>query len=104
MNGRCDVAIIGGGMTGAALAAALAGGPLRVAVVEAEAFDAPGQVSFDRRTVALTYSSRWIFSAMGAWPGIAKTACPIHRIEVSQRGWPGAARLHCRDAGKDALG
>lgn len=104
MNGRCDVAIIGGGMTGAALAAALAGRPLRVAVVEAEALDSPRQVSFDRRTVALTYSSRWIFSAMGAWRRIAKTACPIRRIEVSQRGWPGTAHLHCRDAGKDALG
>lgn len=104
MNGGCDVAIIGGGMTGAALAAALAGGPLRVAVVEAEAFDSPRQVSFDRRLVALTYSSREIFSAMGAWRRIAKTACPIRRIQVSQRGWPGAAHLHCRDAGKDALG
>jgi len=104
MNGGCDVAIIGGGMTGAALAAALAGGPLRVMVVEAEAFDSPRQVSFDRRTVALTYSSRRIFSAMGAWRRIAQTACPIHRIEVSQRGWPGAAHLHCRDAGTDALG
>ena len=100
-----DLIIVGGGMTGATLAAALAGSALRVTLLEAVPFDSGVQPSFDRRTVALTYSSRCIFEMMGLWRHIAaEGAWPILRILVSRRNQPGVTRLSCRDAGTGALG
>ncbi|MFP4614450.1 MAG: UbiH/UbiF/VisC/COQ6 family ubiquinone biosynthesis hydroxylase [Thiohalorhabdus sp.] len=61
-----DLIVIGGGMVGAALAAALAPTPLRVAVVEARPPE--GQPSSDgRRVSALTAGSVRILRALGVW-------------------------------------
>ena len=56
-----DAVIIGGGMVGASLAAALAAQTgKRIAVVEAYAFESSAQPSFDDRVIALSYGSRRI--------------------------------------------
>jgi 2-octaprenyl-6-methoxyphenol hydroxylase len=57
MADRYDVAIIGGGLVGASLACALAPLGLRIALVEAVAFRAASQPSYDDRTLALSDSS-----------------------------------------------
>ena len=62
----CDVLIAGGGMVGASLAVALAGLPLRVALVEAIPAGSPGQPSFDARTTALSRSSQHILATSGS--------------------------------------
>lgn len=100
-----DVAIIGGGLAGASLVAALDGHDLRVAVIEAAAFDARDQPSFDARSVALSYGSKMIFSALGVWHAISQQgATPIERIHISDRKHSGMAHLDCRDQGVEALG
>src|SRR6266404_5930367 len=53
-----DVAIVGGGMVGASLAAALAPLGLKLALVEAVPHDSASQPSFDERTTALSNGSR----------------------------------------------
>ena len=99
------MAIIGGGLAGASLVAALDGHGLRVAVIEAAAFDADDQPSFDARTVALSYGSKVIFSALGVWDAISQLgATPIERIHISNRKHSGLARLDCRDQGVEAMG
>lgn len=104
-NSVYDVAIIGGGLAGASLVAALDGHGLRIAVIEAAAFDAKDSPSFDARTVALSYGSKMIFSALGVWDAILqKDATPIERIHISDRKHSGIARLDCREQGVDALG
>ncbi len=100
-----DVAIIGGGLAGASLVAALQGQGLRIAVIEATAFDAIDSTSFDARSVALSYSSRMIFSALGVWDAIQQRgATPIERIHISDRTHSGLAHLDCREQGVAALG
>ncbi len=100
-----DVLVVGGGMVGASLGCALGATRLRVAVVEAVAFDNDSQPSFDERTVALTYGSRRIFEGIGVWADIARhDATPILRIHVSDRGHGGVTHLDTRDAGEEALG
>ncbi|MBK7661780.1 MAG: FAD-dependent monooxygenase [Betaproteobacteria bacterium] len=94
---RVDVAIVGAGPVGAALAALLAPDGHRVAVIEARA----GR-SGDARTLALSQSSRDLLEACGAWPEAVAT--PITEIHVSQKGGPGRTLLHARDAGLPALG
>lgn len=100
-----DIVIAGGGLGGASLACALIKAGKRILVVESVAFDSDLQPTYDERTVALTYSSRNVFSALGVWDQIeAGGAQPIHDIHVSNRGGFGQAHLSCHDAGTEALG
>lgn len=91
-----DVSIRGAGPVGCALALALRGSGLRVALL-----DAAGPLpSF--RPIALSYASRLILERLGVWQKIAAT--PIERILVSQAGAFGRTRLDAADAGVPALG
>ena len=99
-----DLLIVGGGLVGASLAAALEPLPLKIAVVEAVPFGSRGQPSFDDRITAISYGSRRIFESMGVWAGIGPEATPIRHIQVSDRGRLGATRLNAEEAGVDALG
>ena len=99
-----DLLIVGGGLVGASLAAALAPLPLKIAVVEAVAFGSLNQPSFDDRITAVSYGSRRIFESMGIWSKLAPEAGPIRHIHVSDRGRFGVTRLHAEEARVDALG
>jgi 2-octaprenyl-6-methoxyphenol hydroxylase len=99
-----DVAIVGGGMVGAALAVALAPLKLRVAVIEAIAHNAAMQPSFDERTTALSNGSRRIMETIGVWPDLAALATPIRKIHVSDQGRFGFARIDAAEQGLKALG
>jgi 2-octaprenyl-6-methoxyphenol hydroxylase len=99
-----DVAIVGGGMVGASLAAGLGGTGVRVLLIEAVPFGASAQPSFDDRTTALGNASRRIFEALGVWPQIAPEAAAIRAIHVSDAGRFGAAHLSAEEQGVEALG
>jgi 2-octaprenyl-6-methoxyphenol hydroxylase len=109
-----DVAIVGGGMVGAALALALARGqekqhqPLRIVVFEAVVLPVedsqPLQPSFDARSTAIALGSRHLLETLGVWQDLAADACPISKIQVSDRGHPGAARLNATNEQVPALG
>ena len=100
----CDVLIAGGGMVGASLAAALAGLPVRVTLVEQIPAGSPGQPSFDARTTALSRSSQHILATLGIWPEVAEHATPIRRIHVSERGQLGTTVIDADEDGGEALG
>jgi 2-octaprenyl-6-methoxyphenol hydroxylase len=99
-----DVAIVGGGMVGASLAAALAGAGRRLLLIESIPFGHAAQPSFDERTTALGNTSRRIFEALGVWDGIAPEAAAIRTIHVSDAGRFGFARLRAAEHGIDAFG
>jgi 2-octaprenyl-6-methoxyphenol hydroxylase len=99
-----DVAVVGGGMVGASLAAGLAGTGVRLLLVEAVPFGAGAQPSFDERSTALGNASRRIFEGLGVWNAIAPEASPIRAIHVSDAGRFGSARLVAGEQGIDAFG
>ncbi|MET0281303.1 MAG: 2-octaprenyl-6-methoxyphenyl hydroxylase [Steroidobacteraceae bacterium] len=104
-TGQCfDVAIVGGGLAGASLAAALRPLPISIALIEAHAPDSAAQPSFDERTTALGNASRRVFEALGLWPQLAGEAAAITAIHVSDAGRFGFARLEAREFDLDALG
>ena len=72
-----DVAIVGGGMVGASLAAGLIGTGVRALLIEAVPFGASTQPSFDERTTALGNASRRIFEGLSVWEAIAPETPPI---------------------------
>lgn len=100
-----DVIIIGGGMVGVSLLAALRNHPdKKIALVEAVPFDSSAQPSFDDRSVALSYGSRRIFESLQLWQTIEPQVEAIKTIHVSDRGHLGAARLHHHEEQVEALG
>ncbi len=103
MNADTDIAIVGGGPVGAALALALCGNGgsgnsgLRVTVLEARA-----ERASDPRPIALSHGSRLLLERLGAWRGLNPTV--ISNIHVSQRGAFGRVVMNAADAGVPALG
>ncbi len=78
-----DIAIIGGGMVGLAVAAALKDSELRVAVIEAKEPEVELKTLPDVRVSALSRSSETILRRLGAWQGIEqRRASPYDAMEV----------------------
>jgi 2-octaprenyl-6-methoxyphenol hydroxylase len=102
-----DVVIVGGGMVGISLAIALARmtpAP-RVALIEAQDYNKQLPAGFDARTIALSYSSRQIFDALGLWPSLVEQGItPIRTIHISDRGHAGLTHLQADEQGVEALG
>jgi 2-octaprenyl-6-methoxyphenol hydroxylase len=102
-DSEVDVAIVGGGLVGASLAAALSGLPLKVALIEAAA-PPRSEPAWDERCIALNDTSQRIFARLGLWPELAADAAAIVATHISERGRFGTARFAAQDAGVEALG
>ncbi|MFM5253329.1 FAD-dependent 2-octaprenylphenol hydroxylase [Aeromonas hydrophila] len=78
-----DVVIVGGGMVGLGLAAALKGSALKVAVVEGQLPEPALDEAPDNRVSALSLASQRILQQVGAWRGIeAHRLQPYMQMEV----------------------
>ena len=86
-----DIVVVGGGLAGASLAAALAGGRHRVALIERRAPPAPS-VQWDSRVYTLTPASIAFLERLGAWQRVPRERItPVYDMRVS--GDDGGARL-----------
>src|ERR1700676_301752 len=99
-----DIVIVGGGMVGASLAAALAPLGLKVALIEEVPHGNVTHPSFDERTTALSNGSRRILETLGVWSGVSSQATPIRKIHVSDQGRFGFARIDAAEQGLAAMG
>ncbi len=94
---RLDVAVVGAGPVGAAVAALCAAPGLCV-----EVFEARPAASREARILALSHASRVLLDDVDAWP--AAHATPIASIHISQKGGPGRTLLDAAEQGLPALG
>ncbi len=95
-----DIAIIGGGPVGAALALALRGSRLKVCVLEARPANTGSQ---DARALALSYGSRLLLARLGVWDSLSNVS-PIRTIHISQKQSFGRAVLHAEELNVPELG
>lgn len=102
MNNDCDIAILGAGLAGSALALALRGSGARTAVIETHDLAAPAKMPL--RAIALSDVSCRILRHLGAWDALRGRAWPVRRIHVSEQGVFGATRIRAEEEGLDALG
>lgn len=101
MGKQVDIAIVGGGPVGLALAAMLTARGVdarRIALLDAKPVDVAVR---DPRSLALSFGSRQLLSPICGWPA---AATPITQIHVSRRGSFGRTLIDCDEYGLPALG
>ena len=117
-----DIVISGGGLSGSLMALSLAdltkadGSLLSIAIVEAnkpevtvlkEHKTSPQKNTsplFDDRVLALSHASAKYLESVGVWQHISFDACAIEKIDISDRGHYGKARIEAQEHGVSALG
>lgn len=97
-----DVAIVGGGLAGAGLAAALNGSRFSIALVEGRA-PAPARQDWDSRIYALSPASQRFLAGIGAWEHLDRSRItPVYDMEIfGDRG--GRLDFSAHGAGVDEL-
>lgn len=113
------IVIVGGGMVGVSLALLLSqrlnddvvepSKQVSITLIEQYPFPKTNalpeyQPSFDDRSTALSAGSVAILEKMDCWSSLAKSAEPIKRVHVSDRGHFGGVQLDANDYGINAVG
>ena len=103
---RFDILVVGGGMVGAAFAAAMSGKGLAIGVIEPrEPERAWPEGSVDLRVSALSRASQRLLTRLGVWGRIeALGVSPYRRMTVWDAGSPGAITFDAADVGEPDLG
>ena len=106
-----DIVIIGAGIAGTALAAALSGNGLSLALVEAQPLTRPELPTvcdlqhFDSRVSALTPRSRRFLEQLGAWDAIdGYRQCPYRHMTVWDAEGTGQIEFDCAEVNVPVLG
>lgn len=108
---RFDIVIVGAGIAGSALAAALSGKGLAIALLEAQSLQRPElpvvrQLQhFDPRVSAITPRSRGLLEDIGAWQAVAAyRQCAYQHMTVWDAEGTGGIEFDCADVNAPALG
>src|ERR1700712_3923893 len=88
MQSSCDIAIIGAGPVGGALACRLAAMGRRVALVDHAQLPPMEHPDFDGRAYAIAAGSQTLLAEAGLWDTLPNLPCPILGIHVTD-GKPG---------------
>lgn len=100
-----DVIIIGGGMVGATLAAALDDDRLRVAIIEPQTMSINRDGKFDVRVSAITRASQRIFESLGLWQGMSEQAVsPFRDMHVWEAGGSNSVHFDSAELSEPYLG
>lgn len=99
-----DIVVVGGGLIGLSLAAALGEADVSVLLLEKN-ISAPVNANIiDMRTSGLTRSTEQFFSNIGLWAEINNFATPIEQLEISEQRGFGCARINGQQHGVSPIG
>ena len=98
-----DVVIVGGGLTGLAVAAGIGAAGGRALVVEQEPVRRLVEPGFDGRVTAVALGSKRQLDRYGVWP-LVDEAQPILNIVVGEKGSPAKVRYDHKDVGTEPFG
>ncbi len=101
---KCDLAIVGGGLAGAALAMTASRMGLSVAMIEAHGIDTFPS-SLPERVIALSHGSHRHLEQLGVWQDVVRAGvAPIRKVHVCEPGNRGEVGMHHGEADVEALG
>lgn len=101
---RYDLIVIGGGLTGLALANAIGSVGYRVLVIERAPLARLVSVPYDGRVTAVARGSRRFLARISAWEAMAEAAEPIRDIVVREGFSPIQVHYDHREVGDEPLG
>ncbi|MEM7177460.1 MAG: UbiH/UbiF/VisC/COQ6 family ubiquinone biosynthesis hydroxylase [Pseudomonadota bacterium] len=81
---RIEIAIVGGGLIGPALALALTSAGFEVIVLESQPVETRAAPDFDGRAYAVALASQRLLETLGVWDALEKAAQPILDIHVGE--------------------
>jgi 2-octaprenyl-6-methoxyphenol hydroxylase len=100
----CEIVIIGGGLAGMTMAAALGSAGVTTILVDRDTAETRLAPAFDGRTTALAFGATRLMQAIGAWEFMADGGEPILDIRVADDNAPLFLHYDHRDIGDDPLG
>jgi 2-octaprenyl-6-methoxyphenol hydroxylase len=100
-NFDCDLAIVGGGVVGETLAAALKDVGLKILLIEAQPLEA---AAAKRQAYALSVLSGRIFQGIGVWQAIFPQIGKYRHVRLSDADYGGVVKFQPSDLGTDFLG
>ncbi len=103
MNDQYDLVIVGAGLVGTSLVAALKKSGFRIAVVETH-LPALNQFKIDSRPLSLNYQSQKIFKELNIWQDLESDAAPILRVHISEQHRLGILNFRASEEKVPALG
>ncbi|MBE9108002.1 FAD-dependent hydroxylase [Nodosilinea sp. LEGE 07298] len=95
-----DVAIVGGGIVGLTLAAALAPCGMSIVVIEAQTATAAAS---RQRAYAFSLTSADIFKGLGLWPQIGPHICHFDKVQLSDGDYGKVVQFLPEDLGTEAV-
>ena len=99
-----DLAIVGGGLAGAALAITASRMGLSVALIEAHGIDSFPS-GLPERVIALSHGSHCHLEQLGVWQDVLRDGvAPIRKVHVCEPGNRGEVGMHHSEADVEALG
>lgn len=101
---RHDLIVVGGGLTGLALADAVGGAGYRVLVIERAPLAQLVSAPYDGRVTAVARGARSFLTEIGAWAAMAPAAEPIRDIIVRESFSPIQVHYDHRAVGSEPLG
>ncbi len=101
---RGDLLVLGGGLTGLALAAAVGGAGFEVLVVERESYARMLAAPYDGRVTAVARGSKLLLEELGVWSHILPHAEPIREILVAEADSPVEVRYDSMEIDGEPLG
>lgn len=97
----CDVAIVGAGIVGATLAAALKNSGMKVILIDAQS---QSTVAARQQVYAISLLSGQIFQQLGVWDKILPKIQTFTKIRLSDADYAGVVQFQPQDLNRDALG
>ncbi|MDH5547650.1 MAG: UbiH/UbiF/VisC/COQ6 family ubiquinone biosynthesis hydroxylase [Gammaproteobacteria bacterium] len=106
MKNEYDVIIVGAGMVGGALAAAIGNSRLRICLLDAGKPDVTWPYDeYELRVSAITKASQTLLNKIGAWDRIVERRCfPYQKMHVWDATGSGEIHFDCADVGEACLG
>ena len=98
---NCDLVIVGGGIVGTTLAAALKNSGLQVIIIEAQPLDI---AAARRQAYAFSLLSGRIYSGIGVWEQILPKIAKFRNIRLSDENYPQVVKFQKQDLDNEYLG